>query len=176
MKIRKNKEGKIITIVVLGYYLIGMLFGIWIDCEFQAEYDFAFKYLAVPSIIASYLAFAFFFRKEFRLRRPSVNVLLPALFGVVFVAGSGGYVRFLNTVIDPQIPYIVQGKVVNKDWIRGKSSGRSYYFDVESKSAQGTDTIRLDVDELDYTAVEIGEVYMRPMTRGGLGFLYRKRW
>lgn len=175
MNVKNEKEGKVTLRVFIGYLLISLFFHAWIDCEFNAEFNFAFKYLAIPSIIASCLIFAVFGRKEMKLFGTFARILLPPLFGVGFVLLTGGYVSFLNTVIEPQVPVVVQGKVINKGRIKGKGSP-SHYFDIESISASSVDTVRLNVKKNEYSRIGNGEVYRRDMTRGGLGFLYKKWW
>jgi hypothetical protein len=144
----------------------------YVRTEYNAPFQWAFKFLSVPVVIAC-LWVGLRNKQEFqaRSRGPASFWIGLILFPLLIILGCSGVATALNMAIPPQTPIVLRGMVTNKFVTHGRNS--TTYVVVVSGSLG---VRKLEMSQGEYDATEIGAPFSQERIMGPLGFTYiRKR-
>ena len=145
---------------------------LWVRTEHNAPFPIAFRWMSLPCLAAAYgiVRTGLPRLRELPSRRAATALAaVPLAFLLTLL--SAGPVIYANMIVPPQERVRVEGVVAEKHQV-----GSRYPTWVLSLETTGGKVVKIPVSSPLWHAIRVGDGYLEDMTRGGLGFLYRRRW
>ena len=148
------------------YGTVGLIGGLLLDAPGDAEWNFSWRYLALP---AAALVLWFVYRQRLGVTRRRW-LTASAVFVVAMVA-LPGWVLLVNSVATDGDPVAIEGQVLEKRSTSGKASSHSVRIHDDRTGA----TVKIHVTAPEYRALNVGDHFRRMFRTGRLGISYRWR-
>lgn len=162
--LRKYGTGAFITFALLGVF---PLFAY--ECEANAPFFFALKYLFLPALAMGLYMF-WFKTPSFRARMGDVKgTLWTALLAVLMTLSATGYVLLVNAIGPGQSNVMIQGVVYDLHVSHGRRV-TSWYATIRTREGRA---IRFELSRAHYERLQAGQPYAETWKVGTLGLLYR---
>ena len=147
-------------------WVVGLIGGLLLDAPGDAEWNFSWRYLALP---AAALVLWFVYRQRLGVTRRRW-LTASAVFVVAMVA-LPGWVLLVNSVATDGEPVAIEGQVLEKRSTSGKASSHSVRIHDDRTGA----TVKIHVTAPEYRALNVGDHFRRMFRTGRLGISYRWR-